>query len=513
MSTTTPGPLARALSLGGWLDGKGGGREVGRVSPRLVGLALVALIAGAAAWWVARATFDRAAGRAVLRFRSRVDRFKLAKKRTVVAALLADDTIAVAVRAHAATHGTGEDEAWHRVRRYLDEIIPFFNILAYYRLGYAVSRVVLNFFYKVSVDTERPDPFRGLPRDAVIIYLMNHRSNADYVLVAYALAGDVSISYAVGEWARAFPLEYIFKTFGSYFIRRRYREPLYHVVLERYVQLITRNGVTQGIFPEGGLTRDGRLRPAKIGLLDYALGVARDPAIRARMYVMPVAINYDRVLEDRSLLGELARQEGGEHPRRLSQLREVARYVWWNVARIATRRWKRYGRAAVMVGSPISVDAWIAGLEREGVSLFEVERHERLQHVQRFCDVAMERIGALVPVTPVALACAALQTFSADFISREKLLERMQELRLVLPEPNGRALQSERSVEEIFERAYRMLRMRKVIAREGSGFLILSRGRPLISYYANGIAHLLGPFAEGVRARDALPMLAVTGDW
>src|SRR5947207_15759272 len=97
--------------------------------------------------------------------------------------------------------------------------------------------------------------------------------------------GDVSISYAVGEWARAFPLEYIFKSFGSYFIRRRYREPLYHAVLERYVQLITRNGVTQGIFPEGGLTRDGALRPAKIGLLDYALGVAREPAMRPKMFI------------------------------------------------------------------------------------------------------------------------------------------------------------------------------------------------------------------------------------
>ena len=88
---------------------------------------------------------------------------------------------------------------------------------------------------------------------------MNHRSNADYVLVSYALAGDVAISYAVGEWARAFPLEHLFKSFGPYFIRRRYREPLYHAVLERYVQLITREGVTQGIFLEGGLTRDGRL--------------------------------------------------------------------------------------------------------------------------------------------------------------------------------------------------------------------------------------------------------------
>lgn len=456
---------------------------------------------------------DRAAGRAVLRFRSRVDRFKLTRKRAVIEALLADPAIAEAVRTHAAAHGTGEGDAWRRVRRYLDEIIPFFNILAYYRLGYAVSRMVLNLFYKVSVDTERPDPFRGLPRDAVIIYLMNHRSNADYVLVAYALAGDVSISYAVGEWARAFPLEYIFKTFGSYFIRRRYREPLYHVVLERYVQLITRNGVTQGIFPEGGLTRDGRLRPAKIGLLDYALGVARDPAVRARLYVMPVAINYDRVLEDRSLLRELAGREGGGRTGRLTQLREVLRYVGWNLGRMATRRWKRYGRAAVVVGSPMSVGAWIDALEAQGVPLFALERTERLGHVQRFCDLAMERVGALVPVTPVALACAALQTFSADFVARAQLLARMQELRDVLPDLNARVLQGERSVEEIFDRAYRMLRMRKVIARAGDGFLVLPRGRPLISYYANGIAHLLGPFADGIRARDALPVLAATGEF
>ena len=96
-----------------------------------------------------------------------------------------------------------------------------------------------------------------------MIYLINHRSNADYVLVAYALTGDVSISYAVGEWARAFPLEHIFKCFGSYFIRRRYREALYHAVLERYVQLITRNSVTQGIFPEGGSRATVRSAPPR----------------------------------------------------------------------------------------------------------------------------------------------------------------------------------------------------------------------------------------------------------
>src|SRR5438309_978720 len=189
---------------------------------------------------------------------------------------------------------------------------------------------------------------------------MSQRSNADYVLVSYALAGDVAISYAVGEWARAFPLEQIFKAFGSYFVRRKYREPLYHTVLERYVQLIAREGVTQGIFLEGGLTRDGMLKPPKIGLLDYVLGIARDESFRSRIYIVPVAVNYDRVLEDRSLLRELASREGRARPSRFDQLGEVAHYLWWNSARLLTRRWKRYGRAAVTVGRPISVEPWLA---------------------------------------------------------------------------------------------------------------------------------------------------------
>ena len=145
----------------------------------------------------------------------------------------------------------------------MDEIVPSFNLLAYYRLGYGVARLVLPLLYKVSVGHEPRAALNAIPRDSVVIYLMNHRSNADYVLVAYVLSGRVAVSYAVGEWARVWPLETLFKSFGSYFVRRRYPEALYHKVLERYVQLITRHGVTQGVFIEGGLTRDGGLPPAQ----------------------------------------------------------------------------------------------------------------------------------------------------------------------------------------------------------------------------------------------------------
>lgn len=448
--------------------------------------------------------FARFGRRAVLHNRARIDRFKLASRAHVRERLVADATIGDAVRAHAAENGIAERDVWKTVDVYVREIVPFFNVIAYYQIGYRVSGWLLNLFYKVSVEFAEPKARARLPKDAVIVYVMNHRSNADYVLVSYALVGQVAISYAVGEWARAFPLEHVFKAFGSYFIRRRYREPLYHTVLERYVQLITREGVTQGIFVEGGLTRDGKLRAPKIGLLDYVLGIGRDEAYAARLHVVPVAVNYDRVLEDRSLLRELAVQEGARRPPKLVQLWEVARYVGWNLARLVTRQWKRYGRAAVVVGAPIPLAPWFA----ENRDLFSLPKPDRLARVQALCDGLLERVGALIPVTSVPLVCAAIQSFDAEFVEKDRLLERIDEMRGVLRELNAGVVRQDRTAEEVFDRAYRMLRMRKVIARTGTGYLVLPRGRPLVSYYANSVAHLLGAFTQAVRARDALPALA-----
>ena len=433
--------------------------------------------------------FDRVALRAVHRAGARVDRYKLARRSFVRAQLIADPIITSAVRQYAAEKGISEARAWRVVDGYVDEIVPFFNIIAYYHLGYRAAGWLLNLFYKVSVEYESRPRSEAMPRDAVLVYLMNHRSNADYVLVSYALAGDVAISYAVGEWARAFPLEHLFKSFGSYFVRRRYREALYHTVLERYVQLITRQGVTQGIFLEGGLTRDGKLRPPKIGLLDYVLGIARDAAYRKRLYVVPVAVNYDRVLEDRSLLRELAAADGQQRPSKLTQFREVAHYLWWNCARLVVRRWRRYGRASVTIGAPIPLEPWFA---REA-NLFELPRNERLGRVQALSDQIMDRIGQLVPVTAVPLACAAIASLERDFISRTLLLDRMSEMRAALLEVNSWVVRADRDIEETWERAWRMLRMRRVLIATGEGYTVLPRNRALIRYYANSIAHLFEP--------------------
>ena len=207
----------------------------------------------------------------------------------------------------------------------------------------------------------------------MVVYVINHRSNADYVLVSYALAGDVSISYAVGEWARAFPLEYVFKSFGfSSSFDVSYREPLYHTVLEQYVQLITRNGVTQGIFPEGGLTRDGTCASERLDSSTTRWGSHATRTFAARrLTIIPVALNYDRVLEDRSLLREL-----GARANTACDRHDSHSSVRWRVTsartlvRLGSGRWKRYGRAAVTIGRPtIPVAQWLATVRERGPDL------------------------------------------------------------------------------------------------------------------------------------------------
>lgn len=469
--------------------------------------------AGSGLLYLARNRLRRMAQRAVLRFRTRLARYHLQQRRVAKAALLDDPVVGVAVAEHAREQGIPAPRVWRLVASYVDEIVPYLNVLSYYKLGYNAAKLVVNLLYKVSVDYQDEPALGRIPKRDVVVYLMNHRSNADYVVVAYILARGTHVSYAVGEWARAWPLEYVFKSFGAYFVRRRFRQPLYHAVLERYVQLITTNGVTQGIFPEGGLTRDGRLRPPKLGLLDYICRSVLDPSFQRDVWFVPVALNYDRVLEDRSLIRELI--DPRDRPALLSQMATVVSYVLGNTLRLATGRLRRYGRVAVNFGTPQSLRAWLATAP---AGVLEWPRERRLPELQRLADEMMQRIGAIVPVTPVPLAAAALLSFEQSVVRREALLERMDVLRDRLRDVNGKVVRGGARIEEVWDRAWRMLWLRRLVVAEGTSLVILPRGRPLLEYYANSIAHLLPiraprlPFHKEHDRETDLPRLK-TGEW
>lgn len=88
---------------------------------------------------------------------------------------------------------------------------------------------------------------------------------------------------------------------GAYFVRRGSGDELYRKVLARCVHMAINGSIIQVIFPERGLSRDGRLRPPKLGSVDYMVRSFNATGERDVVFVL-VGINYDRILEDRTLL-------------------------------------------------------------------------------------------------------------------------------------------------------------------------------------------------------------------
>jgi glycerol-3-phosphate O-acyltransferase len=226
---------------------------------------------------------------------------------------------------------------WKRIDRYAREIVPSFNAYIYYRVGYALARAVARAFYRVRIGFVDEAALARVDPKSTIVFVINHRSNMDYVLVAFLAAEQATLSFAVGEWARIWPLQQLIRAMGAYFVRRNSGDPLYRTVLARYVQMASEAGVTQAVFPEGGLTMDGRLRAPKFGLLDYMLKTfdEREADERRDLVFIPVGINYDRVLEDRSQLLKL--HPDLSRPGRLRGLAITIGFLFRNLAHVAPR--------------------------------------------------------------------------------------------------------------------------------------------------------------------------------
>ncbi len=359
----------------------------------------------------------------VAEYNIKLDKYKFMNKFIVKQELMNDDDIHNAILLHAREKGINIQDVDDLVEEYIEEIVPFFNLLSYYKIGFWISNFFLNLLYEVVIDRENAEKIGKIPRDSAVVFVMNHRSNVDYVLVAFMLARNISISYAVGEWARVWPLEYIFKSFGAYFLRRQYREKLYHLVLEKYIQMISRQGITQGIFIEGGLSRDGRFRDSKIGLLDYIVKIKDNPEFNSEIVFVPVGINYDWVLEDRVLIREWKenKEKTGFRENITSLFRILLKapvVVVFNFLRYLTGRLKRHGYASVSFGDPVPVSEF---LKRHG-DFFKLNRNDRLGLVKELADELLRKIGDVVPVTPVCLVAKAIMMVNRESFHRDELV-------------------------------------------------------------------------------------------
>ena len=434
--------------------------------------------------------FRRRLERAVSRLNERLDRpiqpFKLARRHDMIQRMIYDPEVTSAVIEHARETDVPEAVAFQQARRYAREIVPSFSAFTYFGIAIRLARFLSNSLYRVRLGHKDGVALREIDKDATIIFVMNHRSNMDYVLVTYLAAGGTTLSYAVGEWARVWPLSSLIKAMGAYFIRRKSRNELYRRVLATYVRHATQAGVAQAIYPEGGLSLTGDLMPPKLGLFKYILDGA-DLDQRDVVFV-PVALNYDRVLEDQ-ILTSAAKANVRRFKARigviaLKTLRQFFRRI--------TGRYKRFGFAAVSFGKP--------------VSLRELSKSETGDLTKLLSRQLMKRIGELVPVLPVPVLATVLLRKKA--LSWTSLLESVDVLLEQIPNSEIHMPTHER--EYVLDVAIRQMVERGIVLADSGHFSVASDRSDLLAFYARSIAHLL-PDQDGGFSAVAKDLSALAG--
>ncbi|MEM9059046.1 MAG: 1-acyl-sn-glycerol-3-phosphate acyltransferase [Pseudomonadota bacterium] len=436
-------------------------------------IALLDRVVGPSVRWVFRRRVNRAIDRLNERLQVRIQPFKLTRRQVLIERLVYDAEVMATVETHTAETGMPREAAMAEVEAYAREIVPSFSAYAYFSVGARVSRWIAQALYRVRLGAFDEAALREVDPNATIVFVMNHRSNVDYLLVTYLASTQSALSYAVGEWARVWPLSRIIRAMGAYFIRRKSRDALYRKVLARYVRMATDAGVTQAIFPEGGLSRDGKLQEPKLGLLSYIVA-GFDPEGERDVVFVPVGLNYDRVLEDRILMsaGEAAHGETRFRVSPVTAFGYIVRLFWLRM----TGRLYRFGYACVSFGSPLSLRAFLSDAERE-------------DSVAELGSELAGRIGEVVPVLPVSLISRVLLACDGPISAFDLKLRVSTELDLL----HGRGAHSHvprADLDYAVEVGLRMLVLRRIVEETEDGLTIAPGEDAILSFYANAIGHL-----------------------
>lgn len=435
--------------------------------------------------WLMRRRVNKVINRLNQRLHISIRPFQLTKRDALIDRLAYDPKVLEAIAEHASEKQLPRELVQQRVLKYAREIVPAFNAYVYYRVGYAVARRFARMLYSVRVKFHDDNKLAGIDSSATVVFVMNHRSNMDYVLVGFLAAKKTALSYAVGEWARIWPLQQLIRSMGAYFVRRNSKDPLYRRVLERYVGMATEQGVCQAVFPEGGLSRDGKLQPPRLGILDYMLR-GFGPRSERDIVFVPVGINYDRVLEDRTLLRTLdpdAKRRSGWFA-----LRTTLKFVGQSIWLMLRSRWQRFGYASVVFGSPISVRQYCQ--ERQLI-LAKLDKDARMAAVADLSQQLMTSIDAVVPILPVPLVCSVLLQAEGNWLSALTIKARCQQIfaraaALHLPVVVPPSIQ-----EAQFDAALHMLQVRHLLEERDGAYRANSHELNVLRYYANTLPQRL----------------------
>jgi len=359
-------------------------------------------------------------------------------------AVLSRDEIA---RYLAGADGEDARAARERIEAYLEEL----RTTQRYSMYRALKHPVYLLLRTVERIGEHVEVAKAATRAARVVYAANHRSHLDY-LVAPLVLDDNGVRppiIAAGINMFGGPLGLLNRhVTGALPIRRNSRDPLYLMTLKAYVaELLRKHDLF--LFPEGGRSYSGEMKPPKTGLLHAAL-----QAEHPRVQIVPTAVSYDLVLEDYVL----SRQKVKRAQRPFS--RELAEMVRYSVG--------YRSRAFVTFGPPISVDGVDATSRRAVLDLGHT---------------IMQAIGRVYKVLPTAVVACAMR----PSITRRELEERAAAIVDTLGSAGANLAVATGA--EAVDAAMEPLESRGILVSEAGRIRV--RDRNALRYYARSLDHLL----------------------
>lgn len=169
----------------------------------------------------------------------------------------------------------------------------------------------------VVVDGEL-DHALALKDRGTLIMAPTHSSNLDSIVLGYGLheAGFPPLLYGAGLNLFENPLiSFFMQNLGAYKVDRRKKAPIYKQVLKEYATVSLELGYHNLFFPGGTRSRSNLVeQKLKLGLLGTGLAAyqnrvrAKHP--RPKVFVVPMVLSYELVLEGKTLVDDYLRETG-----------------------------------------------------------------------------------------------------------------------------------------------------------------------------------------------------------
>ena len=149
-----------------------------------------------------------------------------------------------------------------------------------------------------------------------LVLAPSHRSYCDFMILSTAFYANhlVPPHIAARDNMSFGPFGALWRRGGAFFLRRSFEDPLYRVVFRNYVTYLIKQGYTQEFFIEGGRSRTGKTLAPRLGMLAWNVDAFLQTA-RHDLFFVPIAITYEYLVEERSIVGEREGEKKEERER------------------------------------------------------------------------------------------------------------------------------------------------------------------------------------------------------